>query len=419
MNIINIEKGVNLHLIKTEKFNTTAAAILVRRSIKRDEATFNAILPYVLKRGCMKYDSLRKINIRLEEMYGATFESCVIKKGEEQILQFFCETVNCENIFFETLEFLNEILFNPVIINNGFKKEWVDGEKENLKNEIDSRLNNKKEYAKQRLIEEMCKDEPFGIYGDGYKEDLDKINEKNLYEYYIKILNESPIEIMIVGDINENDTVKYIKEIFKFKRENIIDIPLADYNFNVKNKNNIQENADVSQGKLCIGMRTGVKPVGKSYYALLAANEIFGGSANSKLFVNVREKNSLCYYINSFVYRFKSIICIQSGISPNDYDKVIDMINKELDGIKKGNFNDSEFKSAISGLIKNYSGIGDYTTGIMDFYLAQYMLNDDNNLNDILDLINNIDKNDIIESVSNICIDTIYFLRSSENAYKR
>ena len=98
MNIINIEKGVNLHVIKTEKFNTIAVAILVRRSIKRDEATFNAILPYVLKRGCKKYESLRKINIHLEEMYGATFESCVIKKGEEQILQFFCERLSHFNM---------------------------------------------------------------------------------------------------------------------------------------------------------------------------------------------------------------------------------------------------------------------------------------------------------------------------------
>lgn len=401
---------VNIHLIKSDKFKTISISALIRVQLERKYVTFNALIPYVLKRGCMKYDTVRKMNDKIDSMYGAVFDANIMKKGEEQIIQFYAEIVQEYGLLDEAAEFLSEIITNPLIENGGFKKEYVEGEKANLKKEIDGRADNKKEYAKLRCIEEMCGNEAFGLYGDGYADDLKNINEKNLYEHYKEIIETSDIELFVVGNTNEERLNELAEKYFKIQSKNIKKLYKADFSFEKKEPEEVNEEDGISQGKLCIGLRTGIDPASDDFYKLMTANEIFGGGANSKLFLKVREEKSLCYYISSFIYRFKSILCIQSGIDKKDYNDAMDIIKKCFEETKNGKFNDEEFTSAVKGLVKKYKGIEDYPAAIMDFYLSQYMLDDKDTIADVTEKLSNINKKDISDVLENAFIDTVYFL---------
>lgn len=410
METLNIEKDINLHVIKSNKFKTTSICVIIRRNLNRKDVTYNAIIPNILKNGCSKYDTLKKINEKIESMFGAVFDASIIKKGEEQLIQFYIEVINKKDLIMEALDFLNEIILNPLVKDGGFFCNYVEIEKENLRKTINGKINDKREYAKIRCIEEMCKDEHFSIYGDGYEEDLSNINNKNIYEYYNKVLADSPIDFILIGDVNSENIKEYIKENFNFKRENIIKIPKSNFEFKYQETKEIKENLDIAQGKLCIGLRAGINPVNEDFYNLIVANEILGGGASSYLFLNLREKENLCYYINSVVYRFKSIILIQSGIDKNNFSKSIDLIKKEIENIKKGDFSDKDFENAKKGLIKKYEVIEDYPSSTIDFYISQYMLNDKDNLDDVKNKIKNVTKENAAKAIKDLFLDTIYFL---------
>lgn len=403
------ENVKNIFCVEEEKFKTVSLSVVIRMPLEREFVTFNALLPYVLKRGCEKFDTLRKINIKTEKMLGAVFDANVVKKGEEQILQFFIEVVDKEELFEEATEFLSEVILKPLIRDGCFYKEYVESEKDFLKNEILSRKNDKREYAKLKCIEIMCGDEPFGIYGDGYEEDLKDINEKNLYQHYCNVIDKYNMEFYAVGNISKEKFFEVVQKCFDLKehsktefKDNIV--------YSEKKAEEVKEEEGLSQGKLCIGVRSNVSPSSDDFYKLIVANEIFGGSANSKLFIKVREEKGLCYYINSFVYRFKSIILIQAGIKSEDYETSVSLIKKCIEETAGGDFSDDDFESAVLGLVKKYEGIMDYTSAIMDFYLSQNMIGSSQSLTDVLKKIKNVLKDDILAIMKETYIDTVYFL---------
>ena len=405
------EKNI-INSVKVSKFKTVSISAVIRMPLERKYVTLNALLPYVLKRGCKKYDTLRKINIKMYEMFGAVFDANVIKKGEKQILQFFIEVVDKKDFAKNALEFLAEVITNPLTENGGFIKKYVDDEKENLRDEIRGRKNDKKEYAKLKCVEIMCEDEPFGIYGDGYEEDIEKIDEKSLYNRYLEIIKNYNIEFYCVGNLSENDIETYINEYFYMTKKNNL---LFDKNYehlkrNTKEIREVKETEGLAQGRLCMGIRTNVKPNTDDFYKLLVANEIFGGSANSKLFLKLREENGLCYYINSFIYRFKSIISVQAGIKEEDYENSVSMIKECIENVQNMKFSKEDFNNAVLGLIKNYEGILDYPEGLMDFYLSQNMLGCDLSIDKTIKKIKSVSERDVSDIMKNVYIDTIYFL---------
>ncbi len=403
------ENFENVFCFEEKKFKTVSLSVVIRIPLERKFVTYNALLPYVLKRGCEKFDTMRKINVKTEKMLGAVFDANVVKKGEQQILQFFIEVIDKKEIVEEAVEFLSEIILKPLVYGNSFCKDYVESEKEFLKNEILGRKNDKREYAKLKCIEIMCCGEAFGIYGDGYAEDLDDINEENLYRHYCDVIEKYSLEFYAVGNISKEKYFEILQKYFDLKNYSKIAFE-NNIVYSKKEVRELMEEDYLSQGKLCIGMRCDVVPSNDDFYKLIVANEIFGGGANSKLFAKIREENGLCYYINSFVYKFKSIILIQAGIESKDYKKVISLIKKYIDEISLGHFSDEDFESAVLGLIKKYEGIIDYPSGIMDFYLSQNMIGTNQDLNAVLKKIKNVLKDDILAIMKKTYIDTIYFL---------
>ena len=260
-----IKKGIMLHKIDTEKFKTNLVAIFLSIKLSRENVTKNAVLSSVLRRGTKQMPTQEEISKKLEEMYGADFNCGLDKTGDNHILKFYIETVNdeylpqdAENMLKQSIEKLSEIVFNPYLENGTFKKEYVDQEKEKIKQIIEAKKDNKARYAKERCIEEMYKNEVTGLYKYGYIEDLEKINEQNLFEYYKELLNRCKIDIFISGNLKNAKVRKMIEEdenIGKLaEREPDFKVSEVEIKAPVEKENVITESMDVVQGKLVIGL---------------------------------------------------------------------------------------------------------------------------------------------------------------------
>lgn len=414
-----INEQVYLDLINTDKFKTILISVYIIRPLMKDEATKNALLPLVLKRGTKNYDSSLKIQKRLEELYGTNLNVNVDKKGEKQLIRFTMEFpssiyVKEENLMENVFKLLMEIINEPYTESNGFSKKYVEGEKENLKKRIIGRINDKKSYAVDRCIEEMCKNERFSIFKYGYVEDLDDVDEVSLFEHYNKIIKTSPIEISIVGSIDLDKTKKMIDNIFKFSREEIINLERENVLTDVTTKNKVNEKMEVNQGKLTLGLRTNLPYENELYEAFILGNSILGGGANSKLFKTVREKESLAYYVYSKSYKFKSLMLIAAGIEFKHYDKALEIIKEQIEDMQKGKFNDEDMEDAKVSVITSIRSMLDNNYSLSDFFLSQSLTHDNRNIEDLIEKIRSITKDDIISSFENISLDTIYFLSNKE-----
>ena len=419
-NEIDIKNGIKLHTIKTEKFKTNLIAVMLTTKLDRKNVTKNALIPAVLRRGTKFMQTQEEINKKMEDMYGASFDCGLDKTGDNQILKFYMETVNneflpqdAENMIKNSIEKIFEIIFNPYLENGVFKKEYVEQEKENIKQIIDGKIDSKARYALDRCIEEMYKNEPFGLYKFGYVEDLKDINEKNLYEYYLELIKTCKIDIYISGIVDEN-----IHNIIK-QNENIEKLQERKPDFKefelVKKENEeakeIQESMEVTQGKLIIGLDVNILDK-DARYKIMIYNSLLGGSANSKLFQNVREKASLAYTASSSYYRFKNNIFINCGIDIPNYQKALEIIKKQIEDMKNGDFTDEEIENAKNGIIASIKTIDDEQDTEITYYFGQELSGTKTSLEEYIENIQKVNKADVLEVAKQISINTIYFLKN-------
>lgn len=412
---LEIGKNVKLTLIPESKFKTNLISVYIQRKLDRNEVTKNALLPGILKSGCNKYKTLGQLTDREEELYGSYLHAGASKRGESQVLGFSILSVNekylDEKILGQCIEFLNEIINNPLVIDGGFNEEYLNIEKEILKDSIMSIINDKGNYAMKRTNEIMFEGEPYSINGKGYIEDLDTIDRVGLYEHYKEVLKTSPIEIMIEGEFEETEVVELIKEKFQFDRGNIIDIPKEEYYKEVDEVKEVKENMDIAQGKLVMGYRCNVDYLDEEkYYSLLLGSRILGGGADSKLFINVREKESLCYTIYSTIQKSKSTMMVCSGIEAQNYEKTVNLVKEQVQKLKDGDITESEISNAKIAFINSLNSLNDEIGRISDFYFSQSISKNKSDLDQIKNMINKSTKEDIVDAVKDIQLDTIYFL---------
>ncbi|GHU53070.1 peptidase M16 [Clostridia bacterium] len=391
---------INCHFLETKKFKTTNICVLLRRKLSREEATKNALIANVLRRSSRAYPTMSALNRRLEELGGAVFDIGVVKKGEEQILQFFLEADNLG----AGLDFLREIMLNPLENDGEFDCSVVCAEIENQRNALRERQNDKTEYAKFRLLEEMG--EPFGISADGYEEDLQH-SAVCLFEHYQTLLRTSPIEILIIGDIDKR--AEEVLGIFDIKRGEIAKIPeMKETAF--REPRRVRDEQNNTQARLCMGFRVPYKEdfgASRDFYALLLLNEILGASPVSKLFLSVREKDSLCYNINSYIYRFNGILAVQCGADADKLHWIEESVQDALAEIQAGGI--PEFSRAVKGISKRFRAIEDSPSASLNFYLSQYMLGVPlEKTKDFINRVQNVTKDEIIKMSETLRLDTVY-----------
>ena len=416
-----LKKGIKIHTINTDKFKTNLMSVFLTTKLERENVTKNAVISSILRRGSKNMTSQEEISKKMEEMYGASFDCGLDKTGDNQVLKFYIETVNDnflpkenENILKTALESLLEIVFNPYIENDCFNKQYVKQEKNNIRHYIEGKIDNKSSYAIERCVEEMYKEQPYGLYKFGYIEDLEKIDEKNLYEYYKSLINTCKIDIFISGIINDEiiDSIS--------KNENIKNLPERNSNYVAPNflqkklesdEKIVTESMDVTQGKLVLGLDLKLNNKNERYSALLY-NSILGGSANSKMFQNVREKAHLAYVASSSYLRYKSNIFINCGIEIGNYEKALDLIRKQVDDMKQGNFTDEDIENAKIGIIASIKTIDDEQDTGISYYFGQELCEERVSMEDYIKNVQNVNKQNIVDIANNIVINTVYFLKN-------
>ena len=419
---IELKQGIKLHLIPTNIFKTNLVCVLLTAPLEKETVTKNAIIPFLLKRGTENYKTQEEINKKLDDLYGASFDCGIDKIGDNQVIKFYVETIrdeytaNTENIMEKALNLLLEIIFKPVLEKGYFKEDYLKTEKERLKKVIESKIDDKDLYALENCISTMYNNEGFGIYKYGFLEEVDKITKENITEYYLKLIQTAKIDIFISGNINES---KIKDELLK--NENIEKLIPRTENYKLNNEfteikqkvekpKEIVENMNVSQGKLVIGMDILSKQKNLQCVSLVY-NAILGDGANSMLFKNVREKASLAYTARSNFVKQKLNIFIRCGIEIKNYKKALDIIEKQLDNLKNGDFIDEDIKNAKKYLISGVKAVSEEQDTEVVYYIGQEIAKTNMDLETYLKNIEAVTKEEIVELASQVQINTIYFLK--------
>lgn len=392
--------------IETKKFKTNVYALYLTIPLTKENVTYNALIPTVLKRGCEKYNNQLEISKKLEEMYDATFGIGITKVGNNEVLKFYLESLNNnylpnnEDLSKTSIEMLLNIVMNPYLVNGKFDDDYVEQEKENLKKVIESRKDNKDTYATNRLLEEMFKEEPYGLYKFGNIDEIDNITSEKLYEKYKELIKNSEKYLYIVGDV----------ENLKIESYNIDEKEITiskEFPVKISEKENIEkEQMDVTQGKLVIGLNT---PNNKQEVIALY-NTILGKGANSKLFLNVREKEGLAYSAGSTYLKRNNAIIISTGIEVSKYNKAIEVIKNQLKDMEDGNIIEKEMKDAKQFINAGLNLINESSENMIEYRFDKDLYNEEIDIEKYRKEIEEIKKEDIVKVAKQIKIDTIYFL---------
>ena len=407
--------GVYLTAVQSDKFKTGCFSLNLLRPMKKEEAAANALIPSVLLRGSETCPDIASISAKLDELYGASVGTLVRKKGEVQLVGFYCDYVQDEYVdepvFAPVMAFLAELLLNPRLENGAFPEAVVDSEKLNLENAMLSRINDKRTYAASQLIRTMCAGQPYGIPRIGDPDDLKNITAKSLYAHYRDLLATSRVELFYMGSLSPAAVTKVLQTVLAELPRAEVFVPVgttpAPAARPVQEKT---ERLDVTQGKLSLGFFTDITAKDPRYPALVLAATVFGGGATSKLFTNVREKMSLCYYASASFEKFKGVLSVSSGVEFSKLETAKTEILRQLEACKAGDITDDELESARGYLVSDLKIAMDSPGRLDDYYMGQILLEQDGTMEDLASAIARVTKQEAADAIQALRLDTIYAL---------
>lgn len=413
---IEIAPGIRLCAMQTDKFKTACFSVNFVRPHCAEEAALNALLPSVLLRATERYPDIRSISMQLDALYGASIGTMVRRKGEVCLTGLYADFIEDdylpegETVFAPILEMTGELLFHPLTENGVFCEKNVAGEKINLINAIESELNDKRSYALSQMLQAMCKEEAYGVPRLGRAEDVRAITPEVLWAHYRKVLTESRIEIFYSGRKAPEAVAGAFRALFAGKeRKTPVSIGTRVIR-KAEGVRELSEHMDVTQGKLVIGIRTGITVEDADYPALVLLNALYGAGVTSKLFTNVREKLSLCYYASSSLDKFKGLMTVSSGVDFKNFETAKEAILKELDACKCGEISGEEMQSAKQIVMTALRIAQDTPAQLDEFYVGTAIAEMDD-YPELLKKVSALTVSDVTAAAQKLCVDTIYFLK--------
>ena len=408
--------GVNFRSIRDTKFKTMRISAHLIVPMSRQTAAENALLPFLLSRASREYPDFTKLGQRLAELYGASLNADVQKLGDLQVLSLSASGIadryalEGEAISGELAKLLCSILFDPPLVDGLFPEDGFEQEKRQTMELIDSEYSDKRTYARQRCEAIMCADEPYGVNRYGGKEDIARVERPALTAAWKRLLDTAKIELMVLGDCDPAP----VYEGFRAAFETLGSRKTADCTTKVvrsaEKVNTVTEKMDVAQGKLVMGFRTGTATPDEEVPATRLMAALFGGTPNSKLFLNVREKLSLCYYCSASYNSMKGIMLVQSGVEVKNMERAKEEILRQLDEVKQGNFDESEVEAAKMSLCNSYRTLSDSLGGLENWYLSQTFASHSQQPDEAAAQINAVTRQEIIDAANRVTLDTVYCL---------
>lgn len=418
----DIGKSIAFTVIDTDKFKTDFLSVNFVLPLKKETASENSLLFRVLQRGSEKYPSVAALNGRLDYLYATTVGLRNYKRGEAQVIGLAADMIDNAyadgtDLVFEVCDFIREIIFKPLLDENGlFLSNYVEQEKENLVNDILAQVNNKRRYAPFRCYEEMCRGEAFGVSELGSVEETKKITPASLYAHYLDVIRRARIEVFFVGRCDSEKLESDVRAIFAGQKREDSEPITTVIKKTVEKVKYVEDKLPVTQGKLSLGFRTCVGVNDADYPKLVMFNEIFGGSVASKLFMNVREKLSLCYYCSSSLESYKGTMMVNSGVEFDKRGFAEREILSQLDSIREGNISDYEYSSAKRSLKNAYLQMLDSPTSMEMYYLGRAIAGVSGTIKEASESFGKVTREDISAIAKNVKLDTVYFMSKSEEA---
>ena len=412
-----LAEGVYLNYLPARKFKTSLLSAQFVTPIRKDTAAAHALLTAVLRRGTVSCPDTGVLSARLDRLYGARIDYTIRKKGENQCVGFVASFIDDsfvpggERLLEPVASLLGELICDPVTVRGRFVPAYFESEKVNLIDAIRSILNDKRDYASSRLLQEMCAGEAYGIPRLGDEASAEKISLKKLYNVYTSLISGCRLELFYCGSAELKRVEQAMLAAFAtLPREAVQGIPATAEHPARQEVKYVEEVMDVTQGKLGMGFSCG----SDDSAAILMGNTLFGGSSNSKLFMNVREKLSLCYYASSVYHRQKGIITVSSGIEFENYQKAYDEILAQLEAVRKGDLEDWELEGARSTLLNAYTSMNDSQSKLENFYLGQIATGHSESPEELAAQVREVTPERIFRAMESVQLDTVYFLRGKE-----
>ena len=413
-----ILENVYLTYIPSEKFKTSFLSAQLAAPLRRETAGQNALLVNVLSRGTARCPDLTALGRELDLLYGANLEPTVRKKGECQLFGFVASCIDerClsgeEGLLEKLTDLLGETLCSPALEDGILRGDYVSSERENLADLIRSTINDKRSYAARRLSEEMCREEPYGTGRMGSAPDVESISREELDRRYRGLLPRARLELFYCGRADRERVAGSFRRAFAaLPREGQPEPTPTIRRPAPPACRIVTETMDVTQGKLCMGFRTDCPDVP----ANMLMNAMFGGGSSSKLFLNVREKLSLCYYAGSAYHRLKGLVTVSSGIDPRQYDRAVEEITAQLEALRRGVWAEEELENAKRYLVSALRSTEDSASALEDFLMGQAAAGCEETLPELAEAVAAVTGDRVAEAAAALRPDTIYFLRGRED----
>lgn len=416
---IELALGVRLRCCRDGRFKQNALSIQYVRPMAREEAAMNALIPSVLLRGCNKARDLRQITMRLDELYGASVSPISRRAGDYQTTGFYVGLMDDrfapkgESVLEETLDFVGQLLFDYPTENGGFLDRFVQGEKTNQIYAIEAEFNDKRAYATRQLLKAMCAQDPFGLSRMGEPEDVEAITPQGLLRHYEKVRRESPVELFYVGSAEAQRVKEVLLPIFARERRDYR--PLAPQTeLKLSPRQDASEMMEVTQGKLAMGYVTPVTNRTKDFAAMQMLNMVLGGDMTSKLFQNVREKQSLCYSIGSGYYSAKGILLVSAGIDFDKEDHVRREVEAQVEACRRGEITEPELEGARHALVSALDAVPDSPSAMESYDSSMILGGSGLNYETHRQALEAVTRENLSQAARTLQLHSTYFLKGAQ-----
>ena len=414
--------GVWLTAIRTQKFKTNAMGVCFLTPLSADTAAADGLVFEVLRRGTAEYPNMERLSAALDSLYGGSIEPTSRKIGE-------CHCVGLTGSFLDdayapgkekllepAAKLMGSLLLDPATEQGVFCADYVESEKQNQIDDIRAAINEKRQYSVQKLVETMCADEPYGVHSLGREEDVRVITPGSLWHHYQHLLKSTRVELYFCGSASQERVEAAMREAFAgLPVGGERALPGCTVVSAADEVRYVEERMEVTQGKLAMGFRTGgINSDSPEYPALLLFNAVFGGTTTSKLFMNVREKLSLCYFASSMLERRKGILLVSSGIEFDKYEQARDEILAQWEACKNGEIEDWELEGARRNLIRSLEVTGDSQGRQMSYWFSRAAENSLETPEELARRVERVTKDEVAAAAKKLTLDTVYFLKGLE-----
>lgn len=414
--------GVFLTSVHTKKFKSSVLSMTLLAPLAEGDAAANALIPYLLRRGSERHPDLQALSAALDQLYGGSIEPMVRKKGEAQCVGFtgsFLDdayTLDGSGVLDEAAGLMGELLLRPYTRDGAFSPDYTRQEKANLIDRIRAEVNEKRSYAANRVVEAMCASEPYGVNRLGREADVEALTPQSLWERYQQLLAHTRLELYYCGSAELNRVCFILqKALAGLPREGGYTLPACTVIPAAQTPRRVEETMDVAQGKLTMGFRTGgITAASPEYPALMFCNALFGGTTTSKLFLNVREKLSLCYYASSMLHKYKGLMVVSSGVEFANVGKAEAEIKAQLEACRKGQFETWEVEGARRYTVSSLLTLLDSQGRQEDYWLGQAVAGLTEGPEEVARALEQVTAEQAVAAAKSLSLDTVYFLKGTE-----